>query len=327
MKKYTIEDVRLFVVNNSNSFLLEGNDYKDNKSKLKLKCECGEIFETSFSKFKSRNKRKCNTCSRKQTPQLQALTYEEVKGFIELTSGSGCKLLSPNYNNAHEKLNILCKCGNVYETKFNHFKSSNKRQCGECGRELQAEQRRLQHNNIKKFIEVDSGSGCKLLSKTYKNAKSKIRLQCSCGNEFITLFSLFRDFDKRECGVCSQENNLTSKGELKIEKWLINNSIHYDKEVRFKDCQNKRPLPFDFVIYKNVDRKDIKLIIEYDGKQHFGIGCFSSDIEKMEKTFEQTKQNDEIKNNFCFKHSIPLLRIPYSKYASIDKILNNSLLN
>lgn len=59
-------------------------------------------------------------------------THEEVKHFIEVESGSGCKLLSEEYKKTNDKLKIQCKCGNKFEASFSKFKSKNKRQCNEC---------------------------------------------------------------------------------------------------------------------------------------------------------------------------------------------------
>ena len=58
------------------------------------------------------------------------LTYEEVKYFVE--NNSECKLKSDVYINAKESLIFECKCGNIFETIFDTFKSKNKRQCNEC---------------------------------------------------------------------------------------------------------------------------------------------------------------------------------------------------
>lgn len=324
MKRYTIEDVKRFVEDNSDCKLLT-DEYKNFETKMVFRCSCGNLFETTFEKFKLRNKRQCNKCGRKKN--TQKLNIEDVKRFIEIESNSGCKLISDIYVSAHQKLEIICKCGRLFSTSFNHFKSDVVRQCKICSEETRAMKRRLNYDEIKYFIEVESGSGCKLLSKTYKNSKTKIRIRCKCGNEFTTLFSIFRDYDKRECHVCSQKNNLTSKGELKIEEWMIKNGIAYDTQVTFRDCRNEKVLPFDFVVYNNKSHQKIKLIIEYDGKQHYGIGLFGGTEEEMLKNFERVRVNDQIKNSYCFKKAISLLRIPYTKYAKIDEILTNALLN
>ena len=89
--------------------------------------------------------------------------YEEVKNFIE--NNSSCKLLSKEYKNIDTKLKFKCSCGNEFETTFDKFKSRNKRQCNECGKKILANKQKLSYEEVKQFIEVDSNSGCKLLSK------------------------------------------------------------------------------------------------------------------------------------------------------------------
>ena len=58
-------------------------------------------------------------------------------------------------------------------------------------------------------------------------------------------------------------------------------------------------------------------IIEYDGEQHFIEESFGdSKISGKEKLIKQ-KQYDAIKNEYCFSHNIPLIRIPYTHYKDI----------
>lgn len=319
MKRWKYEEVKNFIENNSSCKLLS-KEYKNIDTKLKFKCSCGNEFETSFDKFKSRNKRQCNECGKKILANKQKLSYEEVKQFIEVDSNSGCKLLSKEYNNAQEKLLIQCACGNTYKTKWNHFKNSHQRQCPTCGIEMVASKKRLDNEYVKNYIEQFE---CKLLSK-YKNTETKITIQCKCGNTFETLFSIFRDYDVHSCRICRENEKSISKGETKIEKWLIENNIKYKTQYTFEDCKHDKKLKFDFAILNNDN--NVKMLIEFDGKQHFGVGLFSDDTEKMLEQYSKIKQSDETKNTYCFRKCIPLLRIPYSKYANIDKILSNSLL-
>lgn len=58
--------------------------------------------------------------------------YEQVKEFIEITSESGCKLLSLSYSNCKNQLLFKCPCGNNFTTTFDNFKNSNKRTCDIC---------------------------------------------------------------------------------------------------------------------------------------------------------------------------------------------------
>lgn len=125
------------------------------------------------------------------------LTYEEVKCFIETESGSGCKLLSEEYIGARDSLLIQCKCDNKFKATFNNFKSKNKRQCNKCGYEILKKVKSFTYEEVKKFIEVESDSGCKLLSREYKNCDTKMLLQCKCGENFESDFSNFKHQNKR----------------------------------------------------------------------------------------------------------------------------------
>lgn len=319
MKRHSIETITKFVNENSDCKLIS-KEYKNVDSKLEFECKCGNHFETTFYKFSKRNKRQCNSCGYKDLANKNKLSYEEVKQFIEVDSNSGCTLLSDSYDNAQEKLKILCHCGNEFEVKFNHFKSSFQRQCPECGHEQVASQRRLSKTYVN---EVISSKGCKLLS-DYKNINTPIKIQCKCGNTFTTLFPVFRDYDVQSCAICREKEKSTSKGESKIEQWLIDNEIAYETQYKFDDLKHEKPLKFDFAILNK--HKDVKMLIEYDGKQHFGVGLFSSDEKEMLNAYNIVKQSDFTKNEYCFKKGIPLLRIPYNCYYKIDTILENSLL-
>ena len=318
-RRLTLDSVKQYVEENSDCELMS-SEYKNVDEKLTFKCSCGNEFQTSFYKFKSRNKRQCNDCGRIKIAESKKASFEEVKRFIEIESGSGCQLLSTSYKNAQEKLKIKCECGEIFYTKFNHFKSSFQRQCQACGQEIVASQKRLDKNEVENYIE---SQGCKLLS-DYVNSTTFIRIKCHCGNEFETLFSMFRDYDITSCRVCREKQKSRSKGESKIQQWLTDNGIEFIAEYKSEDLKHDRCLRFDFAILNR--EKKVKLFIEYDGKQHFGLGLFSSDQQKMVEKLNIIRQSDFSKNEYCFRNGIPLLRIPYNKYAKINEILTNSLL-
>lgn len=59
------------------------------------------------------------------------------------------------------------------------------------------------YEEVKHYIEVESDSGCKLLTKQYKNNNTKMLFECRCGREFETLYRSFRYANIRSCKVCS----------------------------------------------------------------------------------------------------------------------------
>lgn len=133
---------------------------------------------------------------------------------------------------------------------------------------------------------------------------------CDCGKEIdVPLGNLARGHT-RSCGC-----NKHSQWEEFIANYLRSNNIVFEEQKRFVDCRNSKGtdmLPFDFFIINNCS------IIEYDGQHHFDIinGWGGS------SKFETIKENDEIKNQYCKKNNIPLLRIPYTntKEEIIEKI-------
>ena len=123
-------------------------------------------------------------------------------------------------------------------------------------------------------------------------------------------------------------NCFESSGEKEVLKYITNHNLIFDRQKKFHDCisisknNRKTKLPFDFCIYDN--RRNIITLIEYDGIGHFKVvnynGC--SD-ESALKTFKKTKINDSIKNNYCRDNNINLLRIPYTDFNNIEKVLDN----
>jgi len=92
-----------------------------------------------------------------------------------------------------------------------------------------------------------------------------------------------------------------SKGVREILKFLEDKKIRYKREHFYKDCKNINYLRFDFYLI------DYNILIEYDGRQHFeSVDLFGGDEE-----FKKRKINDTIKDQYCKKNRIPLLRISY----------------
>jgi len=63
--------------------------------------------------------------------------------------------------------------------------------------------RKLPYKDVKNFIEVESQSDCKLVSKEYKGIRGNLVIKCKCGEDFNTSFRMFKDFNKRQCDKCT----------------------------------------------------------------------------------------------------------------------------
>jgi DNA-directed RNA polymerase subunit RPC12/RpoP len=115
-----------------------------------------------------------------------------------------------------------------------------------------------------------------------------------------------------QCPICA-----SSKGEKSVREFIENNNIIYENEYRFKDCKDKRSLPFDFALFEN----GLFALIEYQGIHHYEPIKYFGGI----KRFKETVLRDKIKFDYCKKNNIPLLIIPYWELKNIDSILNDFL--
>ena len=67
-KRWTIDKIREFTEKNSTSTLLS-KEYHGFSQKLMFKCECGNNFEKTFTKFNKNNQRKCDVCQPPKEPR------------------------------------------------------------------------------------------------------------------------------------------------------------------------------------------------------------------------------------------------------------------
>lgn len=129
----------------------------------------------------------------------------------------------------------------------------------------------------------------------------------NCGRENVIVFGDYlRNGDTSSCGC------ITSKNESAISKLLDNAGIKYKTQYTFDDLTspdtniNRDKLMFDFAIFNN---DELIYLIEFDGVQHFShANCGWNNLAGLQKTH----RNDLIKNQYCFEHNIPLIRIPYN---------------
>lgn len=108
-----------------------------------------------------------------------------------------------------------------------------------------------------------------------------------------------------------------SKGEEKIYNFLIENNIKFKKEYTFDDLKYKRKLRFDFAIFY---KEKLKLLIEFQGEQHFNDNDFFSNNGDLQL-------RDKIKKEYCQKNNIQLLEINYKDINKVNKILQKEINN
>lgn len=112
-----------------------------------------------------------------------------------------------------------------------------------------------------------------------------------------------------------------SRGEIKIEDILRASGLKFQEEYSFPDLisTNGRPLRFDFAIFD--DDGELMFLLEYQGIQHYEAKSKFGGKSGLKKQ----QYNDMQKREYCRKHNIILVAIPYTDLSRVnfDYIMNS----
>ena len=158
--------------------------YKNNITKMKYRCSCGNISKICFASFKKGHR--CMECGAKKH------TFKYIKDYF---NRHNCQLLEKEYINNSTKMKYKCSCGNISKICFHNFKQGQK--CKKCGTEKSKEKQKHSFKYIQKYFQEKN---CILLEKEYKNNSTKMKYKCHCGNISKINFAGFRQGQR--CSKC-----------------------------------------------------------------------------------------------------------------------------
>ena len=272
MQKLSYNEIRKYIESFNYKWL--SGEYKDNKSKLNIQCPEEHIYKASYNSF--HRGRRCPKCF-----GTHKKSNEEVKSYIE---SFNYKLLSTEYKNSKEKLELQCPKGHIYFASYDDFQQEHR--CPECANKMKGDSQRLEINNVKEYIE---GFGYKLLSTEYKNVLSNLRLECLNGHKFLMRYNSFQQGQR--CPKCSYIDK-SSKPEKEIAKYvktIYSGKMIENDRTQVKNYWSSRNLELDIFL------PELSKAIEFNG-----IYWHSND---------KTMWCDEMKKKQCAKKGINLLVI------------------
>jgi len=242
-RKYTYEYVEQYFTDNGCELLEK--EYKNNNTKMKYKCACGNISEIIFQKF--RIGQRCKDCGIKKASEKNKLSYNYVRNYFKNNS---CELLEKEYVNSFVKMRYRCKCGNNSKITFCNFQKGQR--CRECS----TKKRKLTYDYVYNYFKEHD---CELLEKKYKNSLTKMKYKCSCGNnseinfgnfqkgkrcmecggtEKFTFEYVFNFFKECNCELLETEyNNVFTKMKYKCNCGNISKN-NFDNFKRYQGCHN-----------------------------------------------------------------------------------------
>lgn len=99
----------------------------------------------------------------------------------------------------------------------------------------------------------------------------------------------------------------SSRAEIKIEDILSNAGLNFQQQYSFPDLigDGGHALRFDFAVFD--DNGELQFLIEYQGVQHYKPKSVFGGMSGLHKQ----QYYDMLKRQYCKKHNIKLILIPY----------------
>ena len=265
-------------------------DYINNKKKVKIICKEHGIFEQSPNNHLS----KLQDCPKCSPYHFELKNTEDVIKEFKLKHENKYDYSKVDYKNNKVKIEIICpEHGSFFQTPNNHLRGQDCYSCKKINLNDIIKSFNIIHNNKYDYSKVIE----------YTNCRKKIEIICPEHGSF------FQVTNSHKSGV-GCPNCCDSKGERDIKKILQEKKITYINEYTFEGCYLKKKLRFDFFLPEK------NICIEYDGMQHFkSVNYFGGDT-----ALKITKKRDKIKNDFCDKNGIKLVRIKFNDNIKIKLI-------
>lgn len=289
-KKYTLKEIEEKLKENNKNLSVIDERFITTKTKTRREIliknsETGSTFWAQTSRILS------------NTYNYNIVRYntETVKNMINKLTNGEYELIG-ECNKFDSQITVLHKkCNRTYNYRASHFINDNNR-CQHCV-----------HDSLRKtneeFDKELMAKSSKIIRKgEYKGYHSEIVLHCTiCNKDFITkpvdIDKQFKTFEELHCPNCNEKYY----GELYINEILKDMNLIFRRQYSNKECKDKRPLRFDFAIFD--ESANLKALIEYDGSQHR-----DPNSKYAKGRFDEIVYHDKLKDDFCSKNNIPLLR-------------------
>lgn len=269
------------------------------RKKCVCKCDCGNEVLAPKDRLISGRQKSCGC--------LKVNPIEKYSYLIGQTINKWTILEIKNDKRSCYAV-CICICGTIKEVNIYNLINNRTKDCG-CGRK-----RMLSETRSKNLVGMRFGKlvAIELLPESNKFNRRQYKCQCDCGNEIIVPSSSLLNGHTQSCGCINSYYNMYI--DMLLTEMKISHKPEYTVTIEDKKYRYDFHLP------------DYNLIIEYDGEQHYMPVNFGDwDEKELEEKFKTTQEHDKIKNEYCKKHNINLLRIPYWEKQNIETIIYNHL--
>ena len=279
-------------------------EYVNSTVKIKVmhnNADCGNhIYSVTPSKFLFG--RRCPKCAIKNNGSYSKLTNRKVDEWMTQNKKQFKRI--GEYTGYDNNISFEClTCNNTWDVSFSNVKKI--KQCPYC-----YGNKKLTSEDVDSWLS-DNNIPLERIGEYVRYHDHTLMRCLKCEHTWGASIAHIKS--GKGCPNCA-----SSKGEIAIYNILKKYGIEFKKEYKFEDCRDKLPLSFDFAI---LNKGDVALLIEHDGLQHYkAIGYFGG-----EEGFKVIQRRDKIKNDYCERNNIRLLRIPIWEFDNIEGILKKEI--
>ena len=262
-------------------------EYVHSKSKVNIICpKHGGFLQRPNDHLRGKG---CSKCKSEKTSNNCRSNKENFIKKAKEVHGDKYDYSLAEYVHSKSKVNIICPIHGDFIQKPNCHLSG--KGCPKCGgtekintEEFINKSKKI-HGDVYDYSTVD-----------YNKNNIKVKIICPTHGEFLQTPN--NHLRGQGCPNCN-----TSKGEQLISNYLMEREIKFIPQKKFSTCKYVKQLPYDFCI------PQLKMLIEYDGIQHFQpIETFGG-----KEAFEITLKKDFIKTQWAKKNGWRLIRFDYTQ--------------
>lgn len=285
--------------------------YQNSASEILCRCKI-DGYEWYSNANRLMSGQGCPECGKRKQIENSTKSHEEFES--EITSKyDGKIILLSKYTGSHDPIDCKCILHNTVWTTTATSLLTSSIGCPTCVGEATGD--RCRKSNEQFLQELSEVNPHIIPLENYVHDHHKIKCRCSIHNYewYASPNKILRR--KTGCPKCASYHN-----ENGIDEILDNWGYKYTAQKRFKDCKDKHTLPFDRYL------DDFNILIEYDGEGHYiPIRRGSMTEQDAEENLKITQYHDKIKNEYCKKNKIPLIRIPYWENDNLEEFLFDNL--
>lgn len=284
--------------------LVLSKDYISSADKFQCQCKiCGYIWNSRVSNLMKGHG--CPKCAPKINGEKKRKTPEQFSKQI-YDNFNGTIILNEEYTTAANKISATCTVCN-YSWKPQAHSLEEGYGCPKCAGNAPI--------SNDEFVErvKDTKNPSLIIKSEYIDSSTYIDVECTiCHYEWEMKPANIQSGNG--CPKCRR-----SLGELRIEKFLIDNNINFNAQKTYSGLVGIKGnlLSYDFYL------PQYNLLTEFQGEQHERpIEFFGG-----EERFQIQQEHDKRKRNYAKLHNINLLEIWYYDIDQIEEILEETINN